>query len=637
MKRITLQLFVTVACLMFTRVVAQEEINLQVSSIDPSLLNNANAVVRSETIEIQIGSIKSINVRTKRIVTVLNKDGRKYADSYEFYDPYTKIKKLEATILDETGKEIKKYKKKDFIDRSVYDGISLMNDNRMQFYNYTPINYPYTVVFESEVESSTTAFIRPWEPIRAYRLSVEKSSYNIVNQTGTKLRYKEFNFKGYDIEGQVENEKTVYEISDIKAKLPEVNSPSKDNLLPKVRVALNNFSLANVEGYGMDWKTFGKWQYDKLIEGRDKLPSETIAEVNTLVSKANTDKEKAKLIYEYVQGKTRYISVQLGIGGWMPFLAEDVDRLGYGDCKALTNYTKALLDSQGITSYYTVVYGDEKRDVDAEFAAMEGNHVILNIPNEDEDIWLECTSQTLPFNFIGDFTDDRNVLVVKPDGGEIKRTKKYTPEENLLTSKAIVNIHPDNSMYASLERVSEGLEYNWKYGIQFMSQKDQKLHYKEVWDYINGLEVSKIELNNDKDKINFTEKLEVSCSSYGKKIGSRLLITPNVFNCDQSNFPKYENRQTELVITKGYINKDEYILNIPNGYTLGKIPEKKELKTEFGAYSYQLEKITDSQIKFTRFLKILDGTFPKEKYEEYRNFRSSIKKIDKSRIVLNKQ
>jgi hypothetical protein len=51
---------------------------------------------------------------------------------------------------------------------------------------------------------------------------------------------------------------------------------------------------------------------------------------------------KAKLIYDYVQQKSRYVSIQVGIGGWKPMDASDVDRLGYGDCKGLTNYTKAL-------------------------------------------------------------------------------------------------------------------------------------------------------------------------------------------------------------------------------------------------------------------------------------------------------
>ncbi len=74
--------------------------------------------------------------------------------------------------------------------------------------------------------------------------------------------------------------------------------------------------------------------------------------------------------------------------------------------KDLTNYTKALLDLVGVTSYYSHIdaNSDEPVSFENDFASLEqGNHVILNIPNKDKDVWLECTSQTMPFGFLGDF------------------------------------------------------------------------------------------------------------------------------------------------------------------------------------------------------------------------------------------
>ena len=95
--------------------------------------------------------------------------------------------------------------------------------------------------------------------------------------------------------------------------------------------------------------------YTSLIAHRGEIPETTKQKILTLVKGVNDPIEKARLIYDFVQKKTRYISVQVGIGGWMPMLANDVDRLSYGDCKALTNYTKSLLDIAGVESYYTAV------------------------------------------------------------------------------------------------------------------------------------------------------------------------------------------------------------------------------------------------------------------------------------------
>lgn len=638
MYKIT-QLFL-VATLFCTsvRISGQDNMSLQAILLDSTMTKTANAIVRSEDVLIEINSVNSVVVKTKRIVTVLNKYGDQHADSYEPYDPSTKIKKLVATVYNSLGEEVKKYKRKDFSDRSMYDGFSLIGDNRMLYFDHTPQEYPYTMVYESVVENQNTAFIEPWSPINGYYLSIEKSSYKVVNTQKIPLRYNEKRFDDFPVEVNHGNQEVSYIMKKNPAIEPEKNSPSFKNLVPNARITLNKFSLVNVEGEANDWKSMGKWQYDNLISGRDILPKETIQKVSNLIAGANSNKEKAKKIYEYVQSKTRYISVQLGIGGWMPMKAEEVDRLGYGDCKALTNYTKVLLESQNIPAYYTVVYGDSDiRDIDAEFASMQGNHVILNIPDKGEDVWLECTSQTAPFNFIGDFTDNRNVLVIKPEGGEIKRTKKYTPEENTLVTKAIIYLKEDKSIEADIISDANGLQYDWRYMTKLKPIKDQKLHYKEYWDYVNNLNVEKLELIDNKDVINYQEKVKVNAANYVTTAGSRLLMKPNVFNRIRRKMPKYEDRKTSLVISRGYVDNDEYIIHIPAGYVLNSIPKEKVLKTVFGEYSCKLEKITESQLKYTRVLKIKDGTHPKEEYEPYRKFMLNILKADNSKIVLNKQ
>jgi hypothetical protein len=58
--------------------------------------------------------------------------------------------------------------------------------------------------------------------------------------------------------------------------------------------------------------------------------------------------------------KAPFVSIQVGIGGWKP-IQPLVDRLGYGDCKALTNYTKALLAAVDVPSYNVVLYGDSTK------------------------------------------------------------------------------------------------------------------------------------------------------------------------------------------------------------------------------------------------------------------------------------
>ena len=81
-------------------------------SIPDSLKQNANAVVRLDQIDIVISSQRNMNVKQKRIVTVLNEKGQEAIDAYEYYNKKSSVEIIQATVFDGFGNEIKKIKRK---------------------------------------------------------------------------------------------------------------------------------------------------------------------------------------------------------------------------------------------------------------------------------------------------------------------------------------------------------------------------------------------------------------------------------------------------------------------------------------------------------------------------------------------
>jgi len=615
---------------------SQEEL-YTVFTIDPELKKNANAVIRDHDVVIELHSYSDMTITSKRVITILNKNGLRHLDSYIYYDPQIKVKSISAKVYNAFGKELKKIKRKDFKDYSA-SGSNLFSDNRVLALDYTPIEYPFTFVFETVTQTNSTAFYPRWYPVENYLVSTDRASFKIINHENVPLEIKEFNLNIEGIENLSTGNVIHYTAKKMQSLKWESMSPAFNRVAPLIMVAPQKFRLVNVDGHAKNWNDFGKWNFENLIKYRNDIPESTLTEIKTLVSGIEDPIEKAKLIYQYVQDKTRYISVQLGVGGWQPMLASKVDEVSYGDCKALTNYTMALLQSQDIISYYTVLYGDDDlRDIESDFVGMQGNHVILNIPNGDEPIWLECTSQKVPFGHIVNFTDDRDVLVITPEGGRIEHTRVYTSQENYLKSKAVVKLDENGGFTGEIILKSGGSQYDNRLNrIIDIDKKDKTKYYNNYWSYINGFSINAIEINNNKDAIEITEKVSIKSPSYAVSAGDKYLVAPNVFNRYTNLPPRYSNRKLPFVIQRGFYDQDEYEIELPEGFALEALPENKEIETKFGVYKMSLEKINDSQIRYKRSLEIIKGDYEKEDYKAYRSFRRKVAKADKASFVLNK-
>lgn len=611
-----------------------------VSTIPDSLKQNANAIVRLSQINIDINAQNSMIIRSKIAITVFNELGLRNLDLTEGYDKNRKINKIEATAYNDFGIELKKYKKKDFRDNSVADGFSIFNDNRLLYLDYTPIAYPFTILFETEIETSNTAFISPWSPVDDYLVSTENSSLTINFNSELKLRKKEVNFSSkYLVEKRESVSSISYTVKNLVAKKREELCPSFVNIFPIVYFAIDNFELENVAGNATNWSDFGKWYYNSLLADTEEIPEETQVKIKELIGVEKDPIEIAKIIYKYVQERTRYVSVQVGIGGWKPMLAKDVDKLGYGDCKALTNYTRCLLKSVGVPSYYTVVYAshDSTTDIQNDFASIQGNHVILTLPVDKKFIWLECTSQIHPFGFQGDFTDDRNVLLVKPDGGEIVKTKMFSETDNCKIKKGSYQVSAEGTLLGNLKIISKGLLYNSEFRKERLSREDQIKNYKEEFDNLNNLSLKKINFVNNSKTIEFTEDLELEASGYAQKSGeNKLIFALNAFDQNPYIPKKYRSREYSFEIERGYTNEEEIEITIPTGFIIEAKPSGIEQKTDFGSYKIEFNVVSPNKIVCKRKLIVMKGLYDKSKYEEYRKFRETIAKNDNSKIVISK-
>lgn len=623
---------------LFSLVSNAQKSEYSTAKIADSLKENANAVVRLDQMDIMIASQRSMNIKTQRVVSVFNEKGLNDIDAYQHYDKTTSIKNIEAIVYDAFGNEIKKIKRKDFRDQSAAGGSTLFSDNRVVYLDYTPVSYPFTIVYKSETETSNTAFIPQWYFLGGYYVSVEKCILNVTFPNNLGFKKKELYFSGFNIKKTADTDtKLSYEAVNILAQKAEDLSPAFSDLYPKVLMSLEYFNLEGVDGNAKNWKEYGKWFSDKILAGTTLLPEETKVKIKTLIGNETDPIKKAKIVYQFVQEKSRYVSVQVGIGGWKPMFASDVDRLGYGDCKALSNYTRALLDVVGVSSFYTELYGDlDLRDIDEDFFSIQGNHAILCVPDKDKYVFLECTSQDNPFGYQANFTDNRKVVVIKPDGGEIIRTRIYDPLNNAQFSKGTYTIDENGSFAGKINIRSEGSQYGRKMIVEKLQPTEKESHYKEYWGNINNLKLGKINFANDKENIRFTEDIQITAVNYGTISANKMIFVMDAFNQYTGNVKRIRNRKNPFQIQRGYLDTDEIEINLPAGFSIEFLPSNFELKGKFGEYKTEIIKNENNKLTYKRSMFLNKGKYSNKEYDEYRLFMEQVSKNDNAKIILAK-
>ena len=233
------------------------------------LTENANAIARLDEMAITVASHKKLSYSVRQVVTVLNKNGDKYAKTHVFYDGEKTISKLEAYVYDKLGHKVQHIKRKDFQDKNAADGFSLYRDDRILQYRFTPTQYPYTLELSYEVETSDTGVFPSWYFISGSHLSVEKSRFSISYASkDIKPIVAEFNITGFPIVKEETSGNISFKADNLSAVEMENLAPNFYDITPRLAVRMPSFHYKGYDAKANNWKELGAWIDGSLLEGR---------------------------------------------------------------------------------------------------------------------------------------------------------------------------------------------------------------------------------------------------------------------------------------------------------------------------------------------------------------------------------
>ena len=318
------------------------------ATIAAGLKENAHSVKRLEKINFEVKDIDEATYTVQQVITVLDAEGEDQLYFKQYSDQFKKLDNAEIKVFDAKGAPVNKYKMKEMKTQGTGDGLVI--DGKITYFRVAAPSYPVTVQFDYVIKYKGTLNYPDYE-ITEPDQSVEYSVYTATVPADMDLRFKAKNISLMPSIKESGKHKTYsWEIKNLPASVYEEGAVSYESSYPSVLVAPSKFSMDGNKGDLTTWKDFGSW-YITLSTGSINLSDESKATLNKMVQGASGDKEKIKIIYRYLQQNFRYVSIQLGIGGFKPFNAKFVDQKKYGDCKALSNYMQACLDAVGIVSF----------------------------------------------------------------------------------------------------------------------------------------------------------------------------------------------------------------------------------------------------------------------------------------------
>jgi hypothetical protein len=603
------------------------------SSIPPVCLAGANSVIRVAQTDFHVTGPDEVEVEDLFAVTILNGKGNEMNTWKEQEDQFTKVKRIQGALYDAQGKLVRESEKKEVREQGSFNEYEFSNAH-LKYLEMEYNQFPYTVVFKAK--KVIKGFFRIDDFIvRRLGQSVVKSTFVFTNPADFQYDWKGINT---DVKPAVtkSGKETVstWTFENLPALPTEPFNPYFNDAYARLVFIPHHIKIDNYVGDFSNWQSISKFMYN-LNNGRDAV-SPVLQQKIQDITRGKSTREKIAILYKYLQDNNRYVSIQIGIGGWQTIEAGVVEQKKYGDCKALSNYMKAMLKVAGIEARLVAIFGGDKKvpEVSDDLPIPYFNHMILYVPSEHT--WLECTSHASPTGYLGYFTAGRPGLCMAPEGGGLLMTPALTAQDNTEVNQTDIRL--DDAGNAVIEnRLTATGDLHDTYREQALREKQPDIEKRFIDKAgFSIAKLNKLQITPQVDKPEASVKYEAEARNFTSRSGKRIFVPLHKTNLFNRSLPPNDKRVLDLKLRHAYIQTDTVVFHLPAGYSMENLPANKKITSEFGEYELAVQQAPGQVTAVIRLL-IQPVSVPAARYNEVRQFYIDVAKVDGSQMVLVKQ
>jgi len=616
----------------------------------PSYDAKTDAVLLYSQTDIVVVSSDRIITHVREAYKILRPGGRDRGIVHVNFNPERKIKSIHGWCIPAQGKDYE-VKDKDAIEVSPDTaGGELISDTKFEVLRI-PASDPGNVVgYEYEVEERPFFLQNIWyfqetDPVRESHYSLQlpqgweyKASW--LNHSEVKPTSPGGNFWQWTV-------------TDVKEIRDEPFMPPVLGVAGQMIVSFFTSSGGPALNSNADWNMMGKW-YFNLVGDRVNASPEIKQQVAKITA-GKTTLQQMQAIAQFAQHDVRYVSIDLGIGGFQPHSAPDVFSHRYGDCKDKATLVRSMLHEIGVDSYHVLINAT-RGSVTGEMPAHNGfNHAItaIKLPDGLTDpslfatiqhpklgrlLFFDPTNELIPFGQLPGYLQANYGLLVTPGGGELIQLPQEPSTMNSIQRTAKLTLDTTGTLSGEVTETRQGeraAEQRWR--LRTVTKDTDRI--KPIEELLSSslstfhiTHATLVNLQQTNQPFGYTYSFE--SPSYAKNAGDLLLVRPRVFGNKASGFLETkEPRKFPIELEEPTRDTDTFEITIPAGYAVDDLPPPVDADYSFASY-HSKTVVNGNVVGYTRTFEVKELSVPVEKAGDLRKFYRIIAGDERNTVVL---
>lgn len=407
-------------------------------------------------------------------------------------------------------------------------------------------------------------------------------------------------------------------------------------LMPPSERQLPKLTLSTVPS----WQTVAEW-YTKLAKERMQSDPSVAAMAKELTKNCRTDEEKAKAIFYYVQEKTRYVAIELGISAYQPRAASRTLTVQYGDCKDMATLLVAMLRAVGLTADPVLLQANAPFPLKDELPTPHAfNHALCRVELAGKPYWLDATAQVCRFGDVPLADRGSEAFVVRDGKGSFEKIPLATPDQATTDQRVAITLLPEGSARGTVTLSGNGdYELELRANLVVKTPDETKKYLEALLSSIGvnpklgPYQLSKV---SDRD-VSVTLTADALFPSWANVSGDLLIFKARADQTSPTFASPFteESRLYPIYQSQPRLMRTTLTVALPSGYTVLYAPKNAQGESALGSY----QRIVQNDGKtLTITLDVRDNqtTVPVSEYAAVRKYIESYLRTYNELVILKK-